>query len=299
MQAGHPIPPPPQIICNTKRYMLHIANDMIPENAVKKRRRGATAEFVEDKLARGFVSFTLPELIEASGLSAVAANNQLRRLRSQVVRVCRPQPFFLIVAPQYRPIGAPPVEWWLDDYFRWLEHPYYLALLSAAESYDAAPQAVQVHQVMTDAPRRNLAVGRLRLRFFVKRGIGQTPVTQPANAYAPLRVSTPEATALDLVSYAGRIGGARRVLETLAPLLPQMCARGMTRALDAAADTPTAQRLGYLLEKAGENRLGEVIHRWLPSEATWVRFNFPETDPCRHRLSERWRVVLQGEDEER
>ena len=268
-------------------------------SAVKKRRRGAAAEFVEDRLARGFVSFTLSELIEATGLSMIAANNQLRRLRGQVARVCRPQPFFLIVGPQHRLIGAPPVEWWLDDYFRWLEHPYYLALLSAAESYDAAPQAVQVHQVMTDAPRRNLAVGRLRIRFFVKRGIGRTPVTQPSNTYAPLRVSTPEATALDLVRYAGRVGGARRVLETLVPLLPRMGAPGMTSALDSAADTPTAQRLGYLLEEAGENRLGDVIHHWLPSGATWVRLNFPETDPRRPRQSERWRVALQGEDEKR
>jgi len=31
-------------------------------------------------------------------------------------------------------MGGPPVEWWLDAYFRWLGRPYYLALQTAAAS---------------------------------------------------------------------------------------------------------------------------------------------------------------------
>jgi len=272
--------------------MLLIANEMNIYNDVKRRRAGAATEFVEDRLAEGRVTFTLSDLVEASGLSVIAANNQLRRLRDRVSRVSRSQSFFLIVAPQHRPMGAPPVEWWLDDYFRWLGHSYYLALLSAAESFGAAPQAVQVHQVMTDTPRREVTAGRLRIRFFVKRGIDGTLVQQPANAYAPLHVSTPEATALDLVRYALRIGGFGRVLETLVPLLPNLHGRELKRALDAEGDTTTAQRLGYLIEKAGEGRLGEVIHRWLPSRTRWVALDIAKADSARCHRSERWRVVV-------
>lgn len=255
-------------------------------------RSGAAADFVENRLAEGRISFTLHEFIDASGLSVIAANNQLRRLGHKVARITRPHSFFLIVAPQHRPMGAPPVEWWLDDYFRWLGHPYYLALLSAAESYGAAPQAVQIHQVMTDTPRREVTVGRLRIRFFMKKGIDRTPVRQPANAYAPLHVSTPEATALDLVRYARRIGGYGRVMDTIIPLLPALRARELKRTLDAEDDTATAQRLGYLVEAAGEHRLAAVIHRWLPARASWVSLGSSSgSDMSPAQKSERWRVV--------
>jgi hypothetical protein len=255
------------------------------------RRDGAAAEFVDRRLALGGVSFPLSELVKESGLSVIAASHQLRRLGARVTRVSRVQPFFLIVPPQHRPMGAPPLEWWLDDYFDWLGHPYYLALLSAAERYGAAPQAVQVHQVMTDTPRREIAAGRLRVRFFVKRRIHRTPVRQPRNAYAPLQVSTPEATALDLVRYASRIGGMGRAMETMAPLLPRFRRRDLQHALEAEGRSGTAQRLGYLLEQGGDERLAAVVSDWLPSGMRWVRLGPGPPNASRCHESERWKVI--------
>ncbi len=251
----------------------------------------AVAKFVEDRLAAGGVTFTLRELIDSTGLSVVAANGQIRRLGHRIARVSRPQPFFLIVAPQHRAMGAPPVEWWLGDYFRWLGHPYYLALLSAAEVHGAAPQAVQVHQVMTDQPRREVVVGRLRIRFFTKRRIERTPLQPLANAYAPLCVSAPEATALDLVRYARRIGGYGRALETITPLLPKLRRRELARALDAEEDTATAQRLGFLLETAGATQLTNVLYDWLPPGRRWVTIPGFGAGGDEVSRSKRWRVV--------
>ena len=90
------------------------------------------------------------------------------------------------------------------------------------QHYGSNPQALQVTQVMTDGSRREIEVGRLRIQFFVKRRIEQTPTQPLANAFAPVQVSTPEATAFDLVRYASRIGGIGRAVETLTPLLPLM-----------------------------------------------------------------------------
>ncbi|MBN1672883.1 MAG: hypothetical protein JXR37_17695 [Kiritimatiellae bacterium] len=183
------------------------------------------------------------------------------------------------------------MDWWLDDYFRWLGHPYYLALLSAAQSYGAAPQAVQVHQVITDAPRRGISVGRIRVRFFVKHGTERTPVRQPARAYAPLRVSTPEATALDLVGYASRIGGMERAAETLVPLLPHMRVSGLRDALNAERRTARAQRLGYVLERCGAGRLADAVYHWLPAKTLWCALGRGlGAPPARSTGSARWRV---------
>ena len=90
------------------------------ENTKKNRQNGAAAAFIDARLAAGHVAFPLADLVKETGLSVTAAKNQLRRLGSLVVRVSRLQQFFLIVSPEHRSMGAPPVTWWLDDYFTWL-----------------------------------------------------------------------------------------------------------------------------------------------------------------------------------
>jgi hypothetical protein len=260
------------------------------ENTKKTRRTGAAAAFLDARLAMGKVAFPLADLAKETGLSITAAKNQLRRLRAQVVRVSRGHQFFLIVGPEHRSMGAPPVAWWLDDYFSWLGHPYYLALQSAAGIHGSNPQALQVTQVMTDSPRREIGVGRLRVRFFVKRKIKQTPTQPLANAYAPAQVSTPEATAFDLVRYASRIGGLGRAVETITPLLPLMRPPALKHMLKVENEPATAQRLGYIIETLGKQKLAQVIHDWLPANLALV----PLASAKAGRTSpvvDRWRLL--------
>lgn len=230
-------------------------------------RNGAAASFIDQKLARGFCSFSLDELTAATGLSAIAARNQLLRLGSRVVRVTPRQPYFLIVTADQQPFGAPPVDRWLDDYFKWLGRPYYLALMSAAAVYGSSPQAVQVIQVMTDMPRRTIQVGRLRIRFFMKSGIERTITRQLPMAYAPLKVSAPESTIYDLVRHAPKIGGIERAAETIAPMLNQVTSRNLMQALKAEAEVASVQRLGYVLESLGAAKLAKTVRKWLPENS--------------------------------
>src|ERR1017187_10320079 len=188
----------------------------------KSRMDGSADAFINQRLALGRVAFPLADLVKETGLTLTAARNQLLRLENRVTRVSPRQQFFLIVSPEHRAVGAPPVAWWLHDYFQWLGEPYYLALQSAASSLGSNPQALQVTQVMTKISRRAVEVGRIRIQFFVKRTVEQIPTQPLANAFAPLQVSTPEATAFDLIRYAARIGGIGRAAETIAPLLPFM-----------------------------------------------------------------------------
>jgi hypothetical protein len=227
------------------------------------RRRGTAARFIEDKLSLGLVTFTLEELLQKSGLSRTAARNQLLHLGWKVVRAAPRQEFFLILSPEQRVLGAPPVAWWLDTYFRWLGRPYYLALQSAAAEYGAVPEAIQVVQVMTDRPRRELTLGRIRLKFFVKKRVEVTPVESVRNAYAGLTVSTREATCLDLVRYASRIGGIERAAETIGPLLQHMDKRKMLQTLAVEQDTKTAQRFAQLLSVLRHRTLGRAS--WTPA----------------------------------
>jgi len=245
-----------------KRYMRPVA--------VKTRRFGAADSFIEQRLALGRVTFSGIELVKTTGLSETAAKYQLLRLGSRVVRVSPRQSFFLIVSPEHRAVGAPPVTWWLHDYFQWLKQPYYLALQSAASSFGSNPQALQVTQVMIKTPRRPLEVGRLQVQFFVKRAVEQIPTQPLANAIAPLQVSTPEATVFDLIRYAPRIGGIERAAETIIPLLLQLRAHELRRILKIENDTTTAQRLGYVLEKLKAPKLADAVKEWLPTTTALV-----------------------------
>ena len=226
-------------------------------------RNGAAASFIDEKLASGYVAFSLDELTSKTGLSAIAAKNQLLRLGDLVVRVTPRQQFFLIVRPEHRVYGAPPVKWWLNDYFRWLGHPCYLALMSAASVHGSSPQAIQETQVITNTPRRTIILGRIRIRFFMKSDIGRTITQQLPNAYAPLAISTPESTIYDLVRYAQRIGGIERVGETIAPMLPAVRTSELVKVLKAENEIATAERLGLVLETIGAHKFSKAVRDWL------------------------------------
>jgi len=254
------------------------------------RRIGAAEAFIDGCLSLGRVAFSLTDLMKETGLSAVAARFQVLRLKEKIVRVSPRQSFFLIVGPEHRAIGAPPPSWWLQDYFNWLGHPYYLALQSAAGLYGSNPQALQIIQVMTDRPRRPLKTGRIRVSFFVKKGIRYTPTRQSERAPAPLCVSTPEATAFDLIRYAAGIGGIERVAETIAPLLSVMRARELEQVLDAENETAVAQRLGFVIESLGQKKLANVVHDWLPSKLMTIPLSPSRIERGNLPVVERWQI---------
>jgi hypothetical protein len=252
---------------------------------------GAARNFVNSKLARGVVSFPLQEMTEATGLSVVAAKNQLLHLDDMIARVSPRQQYFLIIQPEHRTIGAPPVEWWLDDYFKWLGRKYYLALLSAAGTLGSSQQALQETQIITDVPRREIIVGRVRLRFFTKSDIDGTLTRQLPGAYAPLVVSTPESTVFDLIRYAHDIGGIERAAETITPILTLLKPEKMRRVLDAENEVVTAQRLGFVLEALGATGVAKTIRDWLPKIVQMVPISTRLGSVSSAPISRKWGII--------
>jgi hypothetical protein len=165
-----------------------------------KRARGVAAQFVERLLESGRCGFALEEIVHATGLASIATQMQLRRLPNVIPLYSRAN-FYLAISPEHRWIGAPPAEWWINDFFTALNEPYYIGLLSAAALHGSSPQAIQVTQVVTDSHRPMIHVGRLRIQFAMKRGAGKTPVMTPRGARVPVNVATPESTFLDLIRY--------------------------------------------------------------------------------------------------
>jgi hypothetical protein len=141
---------------------------------------------------------------------------------------------------------------------------YYVGLLSAAALHGSSAQAVQVTQVLLRRPRRPIAVGKIHLDFYVKSKLESTPLTEIRGLPAPLAVSSPEATALDLIAFSHRLGGIERALEVIDGLEDAMTGTGMRSALRSGVPVTVLQRIGYVFEKLKFDSLADIVQRALP-----------------------------------
>lgn len=227
--------------------------------------RGYVAEFVDRLQRQGRYTFALPELAASTSANARSVSAAITRLiaKGRLRRFTAKGDFFIIVPHEHHSLGAPPVAWVLEDYMHHLGLSYYVGLLSAAEWHGSAHFAVQELQVVVSKQLRPAQIGRTRVHFVVKRAAADTPVETRATEAGSVRVSTVEATLLDMVRYPRAVGGLNRIA-TIATDLGRLCRpAAMQAALDAANDPRSTQRLGYLLEKVGFKAPADVARRWV------------------------------------
>ncbi|HAM58046.1 MAG TPA: hypothetical protein DCQ64_22585, partial [Candidatus Rokubacteria bacterium] len=105
-----------------------------------------------------------------------------------------------------------------------------------------------------------------------------------------LRVSTPEATALDLLRYVAAAGYLSNVATVLHELAEACDAGRLVEAAQTAA-LPQAQRLGSLLDLVARSQLADPLARWLAERRPdWTRLD-PGQPARRARRELRWHVL--------
>lgn len=214
-------------------------------------------------------------------LQRLARAGQIAMLRKNPTR-------WVIIPPEQQHYGAPPVLWWLDDLLRREDPNYYVGLLSAARYWGSAHYAVQVTQVMVSKARRPLTVGKLQVDFVSKKNIAGTPVAIVRNGPAPWRVSTREATLLDLLRHLPAVGALEAVGRITRDFLPELRKEALLSALRAMNQKLAAQRLGFILETLASPKLAKTVADWLGSELPNVQ---PlERDTKGTELHRKWRI---------
>ena len=216
------------------------------------------ATYVEDLQARGRYTFTRAEGASGKERSDVALEAALRRLKLRGRIVSPRRGFYVLVPVEYREAGCPPASWFIDDLMRFLKQPYYVGLLSAAAIHGAAHQQPMVFQVVTDRPTRQARAGRVRIAFHMSRKVESAPVAEVQTETGSMRVSSPEATAFDLVRFAPAAGHVSNVATVLGELAEKLDPAALAK-LAHAYPAPDAQRLGYLLEQLGKPDLAESL----------------------------------------
>jgi predicted transcriptional regulator of viral defense system len=224
----------------------------------------AMAQWVYHLQSTGRYSFTRSQVESDTGRSFLGVQNALRRLKQQKIIVSPHRGFYVIVPPEYRSVGSPPANWFIDDLMRFLGQPYYVGLLSAAAVHGAAHQQPMVFQVITRKPIREMRAGRVAIRFYMNSSIEHFPVVHKQTETGTMRVATPETTAFDLVRYPAGAGNPGNVATVLSELADRMD-KGALVALAPILNTTDVQRLGYLLDQVGYADLANPLHEWLSS----------------------------------
>src|SRR5665213_1788380 len=162
-------------------------------------RRLSLAAFTLDLLSRGQAVFSHDEAERALGIHRGAFLDAAEKLQRKGLLVSPRRGFYVIVPPQFHSWGAPPPTWYIDDLMQQEGHPYYVALLKAAELHGAAHQAPMEFQVLTDQRILELHVGRSLLTFYYRRDMAaiRSGIEDYKTDTGKMRLSSIELTIFD------------------------------------------------------------------------------------------------------
>lgn len=206
--------------------------------------------WIYERSISGLPTFSYEEVRNVFvNLSEQVVSNELYRLASQKVIVSPYKRFYVIMPPHYAAKGVVPPYYYIDHLMRYLNRPYYVSLLSAAELLGAAHQRPQRCYVTTEFPafqssKKKNSLLAWQFRKNIPESFLQTKNTETGK----VAFSSPELTAIDLVQYARNIGGLSRAATVIQELVEVMDVSKITEDIMDYTTVSTLQRLGFMLE---------------------------------------------------
>ena len=117
-----------------------------------------------------------------------------------------------------------------------------------------------------------------------------TPVVDVQTETGSMRISTPEATAFDLVRFPAAAGHLNNVATVLGELVEVLNDEILVKQAETVR-LPDVQRLGYLLDRVGARKLADPLAEWIslrPRRAVLLR---PGGSPDTSDLNRRWYIL--------
>ena len=248
--------------------------------------------YIESLLANGRYTFTREELLEQFEAGDVAIRQCLQRLnRNKTIQQIR-NGFYIIIPPEHRHAGMLPPEMFVGEFMRHLDRSYYVGLLSAAALHGAGHQQPQSFSVITEKPSiRPIELNNLKIRFPVKSAMPEGGVEQKKTPAGYINVSSPELTAIDLMTYLKQSGGIGPVTAVLEELVECMAPEKLR--VSPATPATALQRLGYVLEEVlDEKSLADAVWEALqPRSFFHIPLN-PSDAKSNCPISKRWKVAI-------
>ena len=251
----------------------------------------AVAKYIRGLLERGQHHFTTEDAVQALGSDRKPITRALKRLISKGELASPQRSFYVVVPPEYKALGCLPAEQFIPHLMEKVGESYHVGLLSAAQLHGAAHHRPQRFQVMVSRPRSSIVCGKIYVDFHVRKGLDLVATVAMNTPRGPVRVSSPEATALDLVGYAKYAGGLDNVATVLVDLAEAIDAG---RLVEEAAKAPLAwsQRLGFLLELVEASEVASALLPFVQEHATRVAPLDASLSRTRSERSEHWRIAI-------
>lgn len=257
-------------------------------------------KWIKDRAIHGYPTFSIEDVREVGMYSSEQIlQNELSRLcaNNTIANVYRG--FYVIFPVQYMLRGSIPATYYIDQLMVYLQKPYYVCMLSAAELLGAAHQRPQQFSVMTTFPKRRIVSTRnVTIDWFYREQLPEDALVTRNTETGIIRISNPLLTAADLVQYQQHVGGLSRVATILAELAEQMDIMNQFAPLASLVKKVTWQRLGYLLEHVVEERgVADDLHERLssiPGTLIYMPLSTSAPDDTSERDS-RWKININVE----
>lgn len=247
--------------------------------------------YIAGLAASGRYSFTSKDAQAALGVSAAATKLALNRLAKQGEVASPVRSFYIIVPPEYRSLGSLPADQFIPGLMKSQRQVYYAGLLTAAQYHGAAHHRPQEFQVMLAKNRRPIQCGAVRVAFMARKRIAEVPIQEFNTLRGTIRVSTPEATAIDLVGYQHHVGDLDQVATILSELAEKIDPQKLVQAAKTAP-VPWAQRLGYLLEHVGAGERAAPLKAYVRQHAKQSAVLLPTAPMNGAERDENWKLYV-------
>lgn len=248
-------------------------------------------DFISRSAASGRYHFSSSDAQDALGVSAAATKLALHRLNKQGLIASPARGFYVIVPPECQSLGSLPAEQFIPALMERLGQPYYAGLLSAAQFHGAAHHRPQEFQVMVARARRPIVCGVVRVGFVVRKKIASVATQSFNTPRGTVLVSTPEATAIDLVGYHDHVGGLDQVATILGELVDSIDPEKLVAAAETAP-VPWAQRLGYLMDQVGAHDRTGPLKAYVRKHARSTAVLLPAASQQNAVRDDDWRLSV-------
>jgi predicted transcriptional regulator of viral defense system len=239
---------------------------------------------------KGQFSFTFEELNIIFNSSEQSLRKKIYRLKAENKIGIISKNFYTVLPPEYAKNGELPVYLYIDDWMKFLGRNYYLGLYSAAALHGAAHQQPMDFQIVVETPMRSIEQPNTQINFFSRKIFPENFIEKKKSAAGYFNVSSPELTALDFMSFNGKIGGITRIAPILGELIDVIKPSKMYRTANAYSPIASLQRLGYLFDKVYNRQdLANASRRALKGKAL-QNVLLSVSSPRKTNIDKEWKV---------
>lgn len=232
-------------------------------------------EWIRDREINGFPTLSVDDVrLTFPDYSEQVIKNELFRLSSQGILYSAYKGFYVIIPPQYAAKRMVPPIYYIDQLMAYLNKPYYISLLNAAEILGAAHQRPQKFSVMTVFPKSSVSSSKNNsLIWGYRKDIPSDFLLSKNSETGVIYYSNAELTAVDIIQYEQYIGGLSRASTVLEELAEKIDFHGASKNLFDYTSIATVQRLGYILEVILEQEeIADVLYAELRSYVKRFRY---------------------------